>query len=163
MPVSRLPQPSPETPVTLIIGIGNCGRGDDGLGWAFLDRLQADGRYAGGLEYRYQLQIEDAERISRERGVLFVDAGIGPLPGGLQWRRCMPTGTNDFTSHALAPGVVLQLCQRYYGRSPRAELLVIEGREWELGAGLSVVAERNLAAALDCFETFLPPWEKTAA
>jgi hydrogenase maturation protease len=156
-------RPSFETPVTLIIGIGNCGRGDDGLGWAFLDRLQARGRYNGSMEYRYQLQIEDAERISRERGVLFVDAGIGPLPGGLQWRRCKPTCSSEFTSHALAPGVVLQLCQRYYGRSPQARLLVIEGREWGLGADLSVVAERNLAAALDCFETFLPRWEKTAA
>ena len=161
--MSRELQPSPGTPITLIIGIGNCGRGDDGLGWAFVDRLQSERRYGGGMEYRYQLQIEDAERISREPGVLFVDAGIGPLAGGLQWRHCRPTGGHEFTSHALVPGAVLDLCRRYYGRSPQAQLLVIEGREWGLGAGLSAVAERNLEAALDCFDAFMLRQENKAA
>ena len=27
-------------PDDLVFGIGNCGRGDDGLGWAFLDRIR---------------------------------------------------------------------------------------------------------------------------
>ena len=45
---------------TIILGIGNNGRQDDGLGWAFLDFLEEQNTTID-LEYRYQLQIEDAE------------------------------------------------------------------------------------------------------
>ena len=44
----------------LIIGIGNSSRGDDGLGWAFLDTISQMQPLPGQLEYRYQLVVEDA-------------------------------------------------------------------------------------------------------
>jgi Ni,Fe-hydrogenase maturation factor len=58
---------------TIILGIGNNGRQDDGLGWLFLDSLK-DLESKLTLEYRYQLQIEDAELISNYKTVIFVDA-----------------------------------------------------------------------------------------
>jgi hypothetical protein len=115
------------------------------------------------MEYRYQLQIEDAERISRESRVVFVDASVESLPGGFEWRRCAPWGTMEFTSHALTASAVLRLCEQLYGRSPRAHLLAIEGSEWGLGAGLSATAKRNLTAALGFFEALKPKVEKNAA
>ena len=45
---------------TLLIGIGNSGRSDDALGWKFVDEFVEYG-HLFDLEYRYQLQIEDAE------------------------------------------------------------------------------------------------------
>src|SRR5436190_22585128 len=59
----------------LIYGIGNVGRQDDGLGWAFVDWLQAQGRCPNAEMLRsYQLLLEDAELISTKQRVLFVDA-----------------------------------------------------------------------------------------
>ena len=126
----------------LVIGIGNSGRGDDGLGWAFLDCLQAQGGFGGDCEYRYQLQVEDAERISHADAVLFVDASRESLMGGFELRECQPRRRFEFSTHALAPEAVLQLCQSLYGRHPRARVLAIEGRSWDLGAPLSAAALR---------------------
>ena len=59
----------------LIYGIGNVGRQDDGLGWAFVDWLQAEGRCSNAeIQKGYQLLLEDAELISNKQRVLFVDA-----------------------------------------------------------------------------------------
>ena len=55
---------------TLLIGIGNSGRSDDALGWKFVDEF-ADYDYLFDLEYRYQLQIEDSELVSRYKKVIF--------------------------------------------------------------------------------------------
>ncbi|RLD75788.1 MAG: Ni/Fe hydrogenase, partial [Bacteroidetes bacterium] len=59
---------------TIVFGIGNIGRQDDGLGWLFLDHLKEKQFNHLDLEYRYQLQIEDAELICNYDTVIFVDA-----------------------------------------------------------------------------------------
>lgn len=146
---------APPVAPTLLIGIGNSARGDDGLGWAFLDYVQNAGAYTGALEYRYQLQIEDAARIRHEQQVLFVDASMESLAKGFEWRRCVPMEGVEFTSHALAPAAVLRLCRDLFHRSPDTRLLLIEGRDWTLGTGLSAVARRHLAAALRSFDALV--------
>lgn len=135
----------------LLIGIGNCARRDDGLGWAFLDRIRQSSIFDGDIEYRYQLQIEDAAMISQAERVIFVDSFDGDLPGGFRLDVCEPSGSHEFTSHALAPQAVLALCQALYGTRPRAEVLMIKGSEWGLDAGMSQRAERNLESALQHF------------
>ena len=58
----------------LLVGIGNSGRQDDGLGWAFLDRIEQDALFDGRIEYRYQLQVEDAALVRDAARIVFVDA-----------------------------------------------------------------------------------------
>src|SRR5215831_7789030 len=66
-------------PSSLIYGIGNVGRRDDGLGWAFIDRLEARRpRPRATLHRNYQLNLEDAHLISEFTRVLFVDATKDP-------------------------------------------------------------------------------------
>ena len=43
---------------TLIIGIGNSGRRDDGLGWAFVNEIQSRMPDDFDYEWRYQLQVD---------------------------------------------------------------------------------------------------------
>jgi len=143
-------------PETLLIGIGNDGRADDGLGWAFLDRVQQEMDFPGQLEYRYQLQVEDAELISRAERVVFVDSYQGVLPGGFQFRPCEPVTDVEFTSHVLPPGMILHLCRDLYGKSPPADLLLIQGRSWDLHTGLSPAAERHLERAMRFLGKSLP-------
>ena len=136
-------------PGMLVLGIGNSGRGDDGLGWAFLDRVQGQPGFAAQVEYRYQLQVEDAQLASRFERVVFVDASRTELSGGFDWAPCTARAGAEFTTHALAPSAVLHYCAELYGAAPRAELLAVQGYRWELHNGLSTRAAANLEAALE--------------
>jgi hydrogenase maturation protease len=139
-------------PDTLLFGIGNSGRQDDGLGWAFLDRVEREMDFPGRLEYRYQLQVEDAELVSRMEHVIFVDSYAGTLSEGFQFAPCNAEAGFEFTSHELSPGAVLFLCSSLYGHSPRADLLTIQGSCWGLRIGLSAVAMCNLDSAIHFFK-----------
>lgn len=141
---------------TLLIGIGNSGRGDDGLGWAFLDRVQQQEGFDGRVEYRYQLQVEDAALVRDVAHVIFVDSFSGQLPDGYQLMRCEPSSEYSFTTHVLPPGGVLSLCQELYGRAPRADALMIQGTSWDLHIGMSAEANRRLEDALRFFASYWP-------
>jgi len=58
----------------LIIGIGNSGRNDDGLGWKFVDIISQSIQNSFDIEYRYQLQIEDADLVSKYKKVKIPEA-----------------------------------------------------------------------------------------
>jgi hydrogenase maturation protease len=140
----------------LVLGIGNPGRRDDGLGPRLAEAVgKEEGKEAGvQAESRYQLGVEDALAVRDFDAVVFADASrAGDDPAALT-----PIGPDPavtFTTHALAPAAVLSLCRELYGRSPRAWLLGIRGYDWEVGEGLSEGAERNLAAAVDLFREFI--------
>ena len=143
----------------LLVGIGNSGRQDDGLGWAFLDRVQQDASFDGRIEYRYQLQVEDAALISEVQDVIFVDAYRGELPDGFQMAQCEASNEFEFTSHVLPPGAVLALCRDLYGKKPRASVLLIEGQAWGLSTGMSTSARTHLDRAVRYFRDY---WRHTS-
>jgi hydrogenase maturation protease len=141
----------------LIIGIGNCSRRDDGLGWAFLDEIKKKIPAGAELIYKYQLNIEDAEMISSADSVIFIDAYSGELENGFSFEECLPVDSFEFTTHALSPGVIVSLCENLYDSEPVTYVLKIQGIEWELKDGLSAVAEKNLEKALAFFEQRVKP------
>jgi hydrogenase maturation protease len=134
----------------LIVGIGNSGRSDDGLGWAFLDALRLINTDSQ-LEYRYQLNVEDAEMISRYSSVLFVDSSVHDDLQDYRITKLLPVSSSSFTSHSLDPGTVLHLADQLYGRRPAAFLLEIKGLEWGLREAISMQARANLDAAVQDF------------
>ena len=137
----------------LIIGIGNEGREDDGLGWRFLEAIE-DGLPRGvEIEYRYQLQVEDAELVSHYRRVVFVDADNAPHAGGYLFQRLVPAAAPSYTSHRLAPAAVLDLARTLYGKVPECRLLAISGKSFSLALGLTETAERNLRQAVKAWKT----------
>jgi hydrogenase maturation protease len=148
--VTNTPAPSP-APDLLVFGIGNIGRSDDGLGWAFIDRIQQEPGVTGQLEYRYQLNVEDAALVSKARRVVFVDSCREELERGFEWKTCAPAEDFEFTTHVLPPRAVLWYCRDLYGKAPPAHLLMIQGHCWDLQTGLSTAAERGLERALAFF------------
>ena len=134
----------------LLFGIGNCGRADDGLGWAFLDRMKSHLPDNYVCEYRYQLQIEDADLASQYDMIVFIDAHKDNFEDGFQWERCFPKATNSFTTHELDPATVLYLTESIYDKNPKAYILAISGEKYGLSIGLSQAAEQNLSKAM-CF------------
>lgn len=135
----------------LIIGIGNQGRADDGLGWAFIDYMKDRLPEDFDFEYRYQLQIEDAELLSHYAEVHFVDADKESSEQGFRYTRCMPDAAHGFSTHALEPETVLYLTNSIYQKFPNAHVLGITGYSFELEMGISDKARENLARAMDFF------------
>ncbi len=143
----------------LILGIGNPGRGDDGLGPALVARLsdagaadQAEACPVTALEgrataaWKYQLNVEDADAIKDFDVVLFADASAsGEEPVVLT--PLLPAKSIAFSTHEMSPASILALAEELYGRSPRGFLLAIRGYGWELGEELSERARQNLDRA----------------
>ncbi|GAB4528731.1 MAG: hydrogenase [Roseibium sp.] len=143
----------------LLIGYGNPGRGDDGLGPAFSERIAA--RRLPGLEVDtdYQLVAEHALAISTHDLVVFADAEIGGT-SGYSFREISPGAPEVLGSHSLVPETVLALSKTLYGARPKAFVLGISGYDYgEVKEGLSETAARNLAEAEVFFLTWL---EETA-
>ena len=130
----------------LIFGIGNSGRQDDGLGWLFLEHLETLNLNID-IEYRYQLQIEDAELLSHYDAVIFVDATKEKTEKGFLFQECQASEQYSFSTHALKPETVLYLSNSIYNHNPKAFVLGIEGYSWQLEIGLSEQAKRNLSNA----------------
>ncbi|BAO80991.1 Ni,Fe-hydrogenase maturation factor [Serpentinimonas raichei] len=137
-----------DQPSALIYGIGNIGRQDDGLGWAFIDWLEEQGLCPqADLMRHYQLQLEDAELISHKERVLFVDASVEAGLESFELRRVEPRLDYSFTSHAISIASIVATCRTCFGRTPEVYVLAIRGYEWELQTGLSAPALLNLQAA----------------
>ena len=132
----------------LIYGIGNVGRQDDGLGWAFVDWLQAEGRCSNAeIQKGYQLLLEDAELISNKQRVLFIDATTEDSVASFTLERAAPKMDFSFTSHAISIPAIMATCQQCFGRLPVVHVLAIRGFEFELEIGLTRAAQQNLTDA----------------
>lgn len=147
---------APNIAPVLVLACGNPSRGDDALGPLFIEALERDYQEsiaAGKLEcrWKYQWQIEDALALVGRRRVLFVDAVVGS--GVSCDMAAVPrVEGRGVLSHALSAGELLVVYRRLYGEAEcSAEVLGIGGVGFELGAGVSGLGEKNLAAALRVF------------
>jgi hydrogenase maturation protease len=132
----------------LIYGIGNVGRQDDGLGWAFVDWLQAEGRCSNAeMQRNYQLLLEDAELISNKERVLFIDATKEASVASFTLERAAPKMDFSFTSHAISIPAIMATCQQCFECLPVVHVLAIRGFEFELEIGLTRAAQQNLNGA----------------
>jgi hydrogenase maturation protease len=132
----------------LIYGIGNVGRQDDGLGWAFVDWLQAEGLCSNAeMQRNYQLLLEDAELISNKERVLFIDATKDTSVASFALQRAAPKMDFSFTSHTISIPAIMATCQQCFHRLPVVHVLAIRGFEFELEIGLTRAAQQNLDGA----------------
>ena len=138
----------------LLIGYGNPGRCDDGLGPAFAARLAA--RRMPGLTVMsdYQLTVDHALIVSQASPVVFVDALIDN-GAPFRFHAIRPLASHDLTSHSLGPAAVIALAETLYDVRPEAHVLGITGHEFgEVREGLSAAARTNL----DLAEAFFLEW-----
>lgn len=134
---------------SLIYGIGNVGRRDDGLGWAFVDWLEAEGLCADAeIRRHYQLHLEDCELISHKKRVLFIDATKDPAVDSFTLELAEPRLDFSFTSHSISISSVLETCRQCFQCLPEVYVLAIRGYEWELEMGLTEGAQQNLSDAV---------------
>ncbi len=141
------PDTVPGHPRILVLGYGNPGRQDDGLGPAAASGIERLGWPNLTAYDNYQLNIEDAVDVAEHDVVWFVDAAkAGPSPYAVS--DLSPADAVEFTSHIVRPEVILAIARRYYGGAPQAFLLAIRGYAFEFVEALTPGARDNLHAAL---------------
>jgi hydrogenase maturation protease len=138
MPVTRI----------LLIGYGNPGRGDDGLGPALAEAVSALDLPGLTVEIDYQLTVDHAALIAAHDLVIFADAAMGldvpyrltPVAGG------PPQGLG---SHQVTPEAALHLAGLLYGKDVPGWVLALSGQDFaEVREGLGPVAEASLRLAI---------------
>jgi hydrogenase maturation protease len=143
---------------TLIYGIGNPGRQDDALGVQLAEYIE---KWAGEKKYsfietdtNYQLNIEDAEKISRFELVLFCDASVLEI-NQVMLEEVKASLKTDFSMHSVTPSFVLALCQSIFNEHPLAYQLHIKGFSWDFMQPMTEEAGKNLDKAKEILSEFL--------
>jgi len=134
----------------LVLGYGNPGRLDDGLGPALAAALEKDNLPGVTVDSDYQLTVEDADSAARHDVVIFADAALaGSEP--FYFQRVQPRQEElGFSSHSLEPAGVLTLARKLFNARPQGFALGIRGYRFnEFGEELSPRAQANLEAALE--------------
>ena len=133
---------------TILIGYGNPGRLDDGLGPAVA--REVEGWEVPGLttDADYQLTVEDSGAVAEHDYVIFVDASVsGDEP--FSFTPVEPKAAVSFSSHSVEPQVVMAMAHDLFGASTKGFILGIRGYEFnEFGERLSPRARENMEAAL---------------
>ncbi len=131
----------------LVIGYGNPGRLDDGLGPALASALEAQELPSVTVDSNYQLFVEDAAAIAEHDVVIFVDASInGAEP--FEFNAIQPKATTSFSSHSIEPQAVLALAHDMFDARTTGYVLGIRGYKFDaFGEFLSRRAKENLSSA----------------
>jgi hydrogenase maturation protease len=142
----------------LVIGYGNPGRGDDGLGPALAERLEGLHLPGVTVESDYQLAIEHAAMAAEHDVVVFADAAMDA--GEPFYFRPLEAAhaPPSFTSHGISPEEVMYLTGSCFRSFPAGYVLGIRASEVDdFREGLSSSAEENLGKALEHLLRFIAP------
>ena len=136
-------------PRILVIGYGNPGRCDDGLGPALAAELEHLALPNVTIDADYQLTVEHAAAAAEHDVVIFADAAVdGPEP--FRFTRIESSSELSFSTHSVEPPEVLGLAQSLFGTCPAGFVLGMRGYTFnEFGEELSAAARANLAAAVE--------------
>jgi hydrogenase maturation protease len=138
----------------LVIGYGNPGRGDDGIGPRLVELLEERAWPGAGdvdLVAAFQLAPEHAADVAAHAWVVFADAAAdGPAPFDV--RPVTASAAAAFTTHVVEPGAVMALASAGFGSRAAAWLLSVRGDRFGADGTLSRRAAANLESAVEWLE-----------
>jgi hydrogenase maturation protease len=139
----------------LVIGYGNPGRSDDGLGPALAERLEALAIPGVTVEADYQLSIEHAVMAAEHDVVVFADADSA-CREPFCLRPVVAKHIVEFTSHSVPPEEILHIAQSCFNASPQGYVLGMRAQVLDpFSEGLSPAAQEALEVALECLLGFI--------
>ncbi len=139
----------------LLIGYGNPGRRDDGLGPVLAEAVSRLGIDGVTVDVDYQLNVEDAAAVAEHDVVIFADADT-TSEEPFYFARLEPAADMSFSTHSVRPEAVLGLALRLFGSAARGYVLGIRGYEFNtFGEDLSPRARQNLDEAAAFVEDVL--------
>lgn len=137
----------------LIFGYGNPSRGDDAVGPALVERLDALRAVHPEwpqveVQTDFQLQVEHVLDLQGRERVLFVDADCATQPP-FSWERIHPVQQGACLTHQLTPQALLQVYEQVLAAAPPPSFLLgIRGERFGLGEPVTEAAARNLEQAV---------------
>jgi hydrogenase maturation protease len=138
-----------QRPTTLVIGVGNPLRADDGVGPFVAGAVaawQAPGVRALAV---HQLLPEHAAELSGVGRLIVVDAWVTEQPdAAVRVERVAPAGPGADLSHRLDVGGLLALARVLGGTEPETWVVAVPVTDLGAGEALSAAARNNAAAAL---------------
>lgn len=139
----------------LLLGYGNPGRGDDGLGPWLVERLEQQwqemkqGRQLITFLTAMQLQPEHVFDLEVHDRILLIDAGMG-TPDPFVFEQLHPRRDDSFSSHSLSPQTLLAIYLDTLRRQPPpAFLLTVRGENFSLGVPLTPEVLERIDRARD--------------
>ena len=139
----------------LLIGYGNPGRLDDGLGPALAEAIEHKSFKNVTVDSNYQLTVEDAAEIAEHDVVIFADASVNS-DEPFTFKSITPKVVNTFSSHSIEPEVVLGFAYDLFQAKTKGYALAVRGYEFnEFGEKLSSKAQDNLISAVEFLSELL--------
>ena len=133
----------------LLIGYGNPGRLDDGLGPKLSEEINKLNLPDVTVDSNYQLTVEDAAAVAEHDIVIFADACVDSKDP-FYFKKIIPKEDMSFTTHSITPENVLAISHNLFGAETKGYLLGIKGYKFnEFGSQLSEGAKNNLNLALE--------------
>lgn len=137
---------------TLLVGVGNTLREDDGVGIHLLRRLKD--YYSTSLNCMEitEPDISLAGEIAAYENLLVIDALSEAVPEPYLLSPLETVNVSSlggFTSHLFSWGEILYTAAEVFGRAPKAELLGISAYNFGISEGISAPCKRNADAALE--------------
>jgi hydrogenase maturation protease len=130
---------------TLIIGIGNPLRRDDGLGWAIAERLSQACNTTWDIRMVHQLTPDVAQWMANASLVIMVDASHEGEPGALHVRVLSPSAQpSAIGTHHTTPAELAALTTIIYGHCPPGVIVSMTGADFSIGEGFSSLVAQGL-------------------
>ena len=130
----------PQTSSTWVIGYGNPHRKDDGVGPYVVHRLCEELHGTSRLSFRslHQLDPVLVDELQMADLIVFVDATVEELEGGVCWTKVRPGyEISSRGTHHLKPSTLLGLLEACYHRTPPTWLVSVQGSDFGFGEGLA--------------------------
>lgn len=131
------PRSGPNHRRTVVFGIGNSLRGDDGIGPRVIAGLNGRVGKEVSLIACQQLLPEHAAELACADRVIFLDASTTTRPGSVACRRLFPGGGEAGDGHHLNPHTLIGAARDWFGVSPQAILVTIGVTDFAAGEALS--------------------------
>lgn len=139
----------------LLIGYGNPGRQDDGLGpavAAYFEKVKIPGL---SVDSDYQLTVEDAYDVSQHDLVIFVDASVDSKEP-FDFYLLDPKEQLSFSSHSVSAECVLSLSVTAFQKAVPGYMLAIRGYSFDhFTLEMTDPAKANFEKAISFIEEFI--------
>jgi hydrogenase maturation protease len=129
---------------TLIIGIGNPLRSDDGLGWAVAEQLSQDCDMGCDIHTVHQLTPELAQWMAAAKLVVMIDASLEGEPGELRIRPLSTARPGAVGTHYTTPEELTALTTVVYGQCPPVVVVTMTGANFSIGEQFSSIVARRI-------------------
>ena len=140
-------------PSTLLLGIGNPLRSDDGVGSFICSKIEALQLPDAVVQTTQQLQTEFIEEFLNYERVLVIDASV--TANEVKIERVQASGTTVASSHHMNLSLMAALSQQVYGKELYLYSCAIPVISFKMGNELSAVAIEQAEKAITVIREWL--------